>query len=85
MLLYLKPGVRGDEGAADIVAYARAHREFPNQSTGDQWFDEPQLESYRSLGYAIMSRIFDAAGRPTDLPTLFANLPGIDPKTLQSR
>ena len=43
-MLYLKPGVRGDEGAADIVAYARAHREFPNQSTGDQWFDEPQLD-----------------------------------------
>ena len=43
-ILYIKPFVRGDEPVADVIAYLRAHEDFPHQSTADQWFDEPQLE-----------------------------------------
>lgn len=50
VIIYIKPVVRGDE-AADVLHYARTHPAFPHQSTADQWFDEPQFESYRELGF----------------------------------
>lgn len=34
----------------DVVAYRAAHAEFPDESTGDQFFDEEQFEAYRELG-----------------------------------
>ena len=34
----------------DVASYAAAHQSFPHEGTGDQWFDESQTESYRSLG-----------------------------------
>ncbi|MFC3379188.1 patatin-like phospholipase family protein [Rugamonas sp. CCM 8940] len=52
VLLYIKPTIVGDENA-DIFNYSKMHPEFPHQSTADQWFDEDQFESYRSLGYQI--------------------------------
>jgi Patatin-like phospholipase len=88
-ILYIKPAVRGDESAADIIAYQRLNSDFPQQSTGDQWFDEPQLESYRALGYLMMSNIVRLALRPgqtglADLDALFTGLcdPAVDPKTM---
>ncbi|MEO5373355.1 MAG: patatin-like phospholipase family protein [Alphaproteobacteria bacterium] len=36
-----------------VYAYAAANKDFPNQSTADQFFDEFQLESYLALGQAI--------------------------------
>jgi hypothetical protein len=69
-ILYIKPVVRGDEPAADIIAYLRAHKDFPHQSTGEQWFDEPQLESYRLLGYWMTKRIVDAAKSGMRMDTL---------------
>ena len=71
-ILYIKPAVRGDEPAADIIAYLRAHEDFPHQSTAEQWFDEPQLESYRALGYWMTKRIVDAAKRSGPIDTLHA-------------
>jgi hypothetical protein len=87
-ILYVKPAVRGDESAADIIAYRRLNADFPQQSTGDQWFDEPQIESYRALGYLIVNRIIMSVTprggeRPADLAELFGRLSEIDPKTLQ--
>lgn len=35
---------------ADVTAYAAASRDFPNESTGNQFFTESQFESYRRLG-----------------------------------
>jgi hypothetical protein len=58
-LLYIKPFVRGDEAAADIIAYKRANKDFPDQSTANQWFDEPQLESYRRLGHLMTSDLME--------------------------
>jgi len=67
-LFYLKPGLQGGE-PADIVAYAHANRAFPHQSTNDQWFDEPQFESYRALGHHTMSAVME------ELQALMRELP----------
>jgi hypothetical protein len=48
-LLYFKSSLTGDE-PSDVLEYHARHSEFPHQSTGDQWFDESQFESYRRLG-----------------------------------
>jgi hypothetical protein len=89
-ILYIKPTVRGDESAADLLSYKRAHTRFPHQSTGDQWFDEPQLEGYRVLGRLIIERITEAASpaagsSPANLTELFERVAQIDPKKLGSR
>jgi hypothetical protein len=59
-LIYIKSSLSGDE-PADVLEYASVQKEFPHQSTGDQWFDEPQFESYRKLGYHIGLRTFESA------------------------
>jgi hypothetical protein len=85
-ILYIKPTVRGDEWAADIIAYQRANPDFPHQATGDQWFDEPQLEAYRALGYLVMSRILRSlravhGESPATLPEFFDRVAEVSPKT----
>ncbi len=37
----------------DVWRYAEKNKTFPHQTTADQWFDEPQFESYRALGEHI--------------------------------
>jgi|GEM_PF-1247661 len=49
-LIYIKTSLTGDE-PVDIREYAAANPDFPQQSTGDQFFDEAQFESYRKLGF----------------------------------
>jgi Patatin-like phospholipase len=61
-ILYVKPGYHGTESAG-IVAYAKAHKDFPHETTADQFFSESQFESYRTLGFEIMDGIFQAAAR----------------------
>jgi hypothetical protein len=51
-LLYLKASLTGDE-PADVLEYQRRRSAFPHQTTGDQWFDESQFESYRMLGHHV--------------------------------
>jgi hypothetical protein len=48
-LVYFKPTVYGIE-PRDILHYREQNPLFPHESTGDQWFSEPQFESYRMLG-----------------------------------
>ncbi|WP_104400684.1 patatin-like phospholipase family protein [Vibrio penaeicida] len=36
-----------------IANYQSKNPEFPNQSSGDQFFDEAQFEAYRALGYQV--------------------------------
>ncbi len=48
-ILYLKPLVLGTE-EPDVLSYAKANPAFPHESTSNQWFNEAQTESYRSLG-----------------------------------
>jgi hypothetical protein len=87
-LLYIKPVVRGDEDAADVIAYQRANPDFPAQTTADQWFDESQLEAYRRLGYLMTYRMISGAvgeEAVSDLEQLFAGLDNIDPTTMAPR
>jgi hypothetical protein len=49
VLLYLKPTLTGDE-PGDIAQYKTRNEDFPHESTGDQFYDEAQWESYRRLG-----------------------------------
>lgn len=51
-LLYIKPSLLGTE-YADVLNYRKTNKTFPHQPTADQWFDETQFETYRSLGYSI--------------------------------
>jgi hypothetical protein len=49
-IIWVKPTVTASS-AADVRQYRRAHNDFPQQSTAEQWYDESQFESYRRLGY----------------------------------
>ena len=60
VLLYLKPALTGGENA-DIFNYSRLHPSFPHETTADQWFDESQFDSYRSLGRHIATRALGPA------------------------
>jgi len=75
-LIYIKPGFHGDE-PADVISYATANREFPHESTADQWFSESQFEAYRALGAYIAQSVFTGGGanlaRPGDLSALVIN------------
>ena len=42
----------------DLTHYQGTHEGFPQQTTGDQFFDEAQWESYRQLGLHIGLRVF---------------------------
>lgn len=59
-LLYIKASVSGDE-PQDVEQYRAEHREFPHQRTSDQFFDEPQFETYRQLGLHVMDAVLAEA------------------------
>jgi hypothetical protein len=48
-ILYFKPTLTGDE-SPDVLQYQARNQAFPHESTGDQFYDEAQWESYRRLG-----------------------------------
>ena len=60
LLLLIKPGLTPDL-PSDLLNYQRAHPEFPQQSTLDQFFDEAQWESHRKLGECIATALFAPA------------------------
>ncbi|MFL6621766.1 MAG: patatin-like phospholipase family protein [Sulfurifustis sp.] len=47
----------------DVCEYRHAHRDFPQETTADQFFDEAQWESYRCLGHSIGTRVFGSAAQ----------------------
>jgi hypothetical protein len=49
ILLLFKPTLVGNE-PPDITQYKRRNAAFPHETTGDQFYDEAQWESYRRLG-----------------------------------
>ncbi len=55
-LLYIKATLMGDE-PEDVCHYHRAHADFPQETTIDQFFDEAQWESYRRLGLHTGHRV----------------------------
>jgi hypothetical protein len=75
-LLVVKPSLAGDE-TQDLVQYQRAHPDFPQEPTTDQYFDEAQWESYRKLGEHIGAELFTppviaAAGAASWTPSRMA-------------
>ncbi|MBV7255735.1 patatin-like phospholipase family protein [Pacificimonas sp. WHA3] len=69
-IIWLKPG-RYRDMPHDIVAFGKAHPDFPQESTMDQFFGEAQWESYRAVGYALVMALL--SGRYGD-PDLFRKL-----------
>ena len=59
LLVYLKPSLIGDE-PRDILNYHATSPTFPQETIADQWFSEPQFESYRALGSHMVTTICDA-------------------------
>jgi len=49
-IVYVKTSLKTPE-TVDIREYAKSNKKFPQESTGDQFFNEAQFESYRKLGY----------------------------------
>jgi hypothetical protein len=57
-ILYLKSSYTGRE-PYDVKQYKFQNKEFPQQTTGDQFFNESQLESYRQLGMHAADELFE--------------------------
>lgn len=57
-LVYVKTTLSPPLGV-DIHGYKRAHPDFPDQTTVDQFFDEVQFEAYRELGWQIMRGLLE--------------------------
>ena len=55
-LVYIKSTLSGAE-PVDVWNYAKSNPAFPHDPTTEQFFDETRFESYRSLGYHIVTRI----------------------------
>lgn len=60
-LVFVRASLTGDE-PADVKNYAATNPAFPHHATfPDQFFDEPQFESYRALGeHVALSALADA-------------------------
>jgi hypothetical protein len=65
-LYILKPTIKNDE-PVDVLHYEKQSKRrslnspFPHESTADQFFDEPQFESYRMLGLHTVDKTFGPA------------------------
>jgi len=65
-ILYIVPNIIGDE-PTDVYSYKLENKDFPQQTTLDQFFDEEQWESYRRLMNYIVQELFKHDG--IDTPT----------------
>jgi len=72
-LIYLKSSLTGDEDAS-TEQYKSSHKEFPHESTSDQFFAEDQFESYRRLGYHIAKLTFRDVEHEPSLVEMARNL-----------
>jgi hypothetical protein len=62
-IVYIKPTMRGAGPPVpyDVYSYGKSQKDFPHETTTDQWFSESQFESYRMLGYHSLRQIVGAA------------------------
>ncbi|MBA2935270.1 hypothetical protein HZF05_14375 [Sphingomonas sp. CGMCC 1.13654] len=51
----------------DVTGYGERNPTFPQQTTGDQFFDEAQWESYRALGYSLGETLLGGSEAGIDL------------------
>jgi hypothetical protein len=72
-LIYMKSSLTADEDAS-TEQYLAAHKEFPHESTSDQFFAEDQFESYRRLGYHIAKLTFRDVEHEPSLVEMARNL-----------
>jgi hypothetical protein len=49
-LIYIKACLNGKNEPMGVTEYSNSHALFPHEPTGNQFFNEAQFESYRSLG-----------------------------------
>ena len=70
-IIYVKTTVIEDHLPEDIYGYKRAHKNFPDESTANQFFDETQFEAYRELGYRIGENILKR-WKPGKLDKIFS-------------
>jgi hypothetical protein len=69
VLIYVKPAFYDSgEEPVDVLNYALGHGEFPHESTGDQFFNESQFESYRALGLYAMEQVIAELSRHVPTP-----------------
>jgi hypothetical protein len=79
IIVYVKTTLtRGLPG--DLYGYKARNKDFPHQTTLDQFFDEQQFEAYRELGYRLVAQLFrdiedarkdaNTTGGPTQSPAL---------------
>ena len=75
VLLLVKPSLTGGE-PPDITQYKTRNAAFPHETTGDQFYDEAQWESYRRLGEFAARSSFERIkrGLSTDSPDFGAQL-----------
>jgi hypothetical protein len=52
---------------SDVTGYAERNITFPQQTTGDQFFDEAQWESYRALGFSLGETLLTGSDKGIDL------------------
>lgn len=74
-IIWMKPHFI-DGMSADVQGYAVAHADFPHETTGDQFFDEAQWESYRRMGIEMAIRLLgDPAGIGRHIPEILRKPP----------
>jgi hypothetical protein len=59
LLLVIHPSLNGTE-PVDVRSYQKSHPTFPQESTGDQFFDDAQWEAYRRLGEHMAAEVLAA-------------------------
>ncbi len=62
-LIFIKPAITGDE-PPDVLQYRTRNVTFPHESTANQFYDEPQWESYRRLGAHTGRVVFEFLDLP---------------------
>ena len=67
-LLYFKSSLSGDEKDY-VLDYKKRNKDFPHETTGDQFFTEEQFEVYRSLGYHVVEGYFSGSDEVSWLRT----------------
>lgn len=72
-LVLVKPTLTGDE-SIDLLHYRAKNKQFPHESTSDQFYDPTQVEAYRRLGEHIGKRIGRAIGMDLNKPESFNGL-----------
>lgn len=43
-----------------VQSFAARNRDFPHETTADQFFDDDQFEAYRALGFHVATSMFDS-------------------------